>query len=144
MASPAVALPNGVPTPSSMHPDTGAESSPSITAATKRKRESSDDDEIQLNGINSNSAGTPVTGIFSDSSKRTRISKDSVRNYYLLLERCDTPSHPPSNCHAALPLVVDLMLRSYCSAPKLTIILMQIRHDTLDSQAPTPRVKPNQ
>ncbi|KAI8633495.1 hypothetical protein F5Y19DRAFT_243931 [Xylariaceae sp. FL1651] len=90
MASPAVALPNGVPTPSPMHIDANADPSQSIVAATKRKREPSEGDDKQLNGANSSSVGTPAAEPPLDSSKRTKISKDTVRNYYLLLERFDT------------------------------------------------------
>ncbi|GAW24585.1 hypothetical protein ANO14919_141740 [Xylariales sp. No.14919] len=97
MASPAVAPPNGVPTPSPLLLATDADASPSINAAIKRKRESSDDDDKQLNGAKSNRASTPAVEV-SDSFGRNKVSVETVRNYYLLLERFDpTPSilkHP--------------------------------------------------
>ncbi|KAI0454668.1 hypothetical protein F5B21DRAFT_514563 [Xylaria acuta] len=86
MASPAVALPNGVPTPSPMHADTNADVSQYTNTATKRKRESSDDGEEQPNGPNANGVGTSVT----EASMRNQISAETARNYYVLLERFDT------------------------------------------------------
>ncbi|KAI0448222.1 hypothetical protein F4803DRAFT_14127 [Xylaria telfairii] len=86
MASPAVALPNGVPTPSPMHVDTDADVSQFTTTATKRKRESSSDDDELPNGPDASSTGTSA----AEASKRNHISPETVRNYYLLLERFDT------------------------------------------------------
>ncbi|KAI1124621.1 hypothetical protein F5Y10DRAFT_25198 [Nemania abortiva] len=91
MASPAVALPNGVPTPSPMHLDDNVDASQSINAvsAIKRKREHSPDEAKQPNGTHSNSTGTPAAD-GSDSSTHNGISAEMVRNYYILLERLDT------------------------------------------------------
>lgn len=116
MASQAVALPNGgpIPAPSSMHLDTNTDISQSIIAATamKRKRESGDDDTKPINGTNSNSAGTPAPAASASaspgSSKRTRISKDTVRDYYILLERCDPlllPTKPLPHCTSSVYLL---------------------------------------
>ncbi|KAI0098173.1 hypothetical protein GGR51DRAFT_437396 [Nemania sp. FL0031] len=95
MASPAVALPNGVPTSSAspMHLDDNADASQSINAINavpaKRKRESSPDHDKQPNGTPSNSSGTPAPEN-ADSSARDEISVETVRDYYILLERLDT------------------------------------------------------
>ncbi|KAJ2968156.1 hypothetical protein NUW58_g10281 [Xylaria curta] len=86
MASPAVALPNGVPTPSAMQVDTNIDASQSVNAATKRKRELSDDDDEQPHSAHSNSPGSSVAEAF----RRNSISPETARNYYLLLERLDT------------------------------------------------------
>ncbi|KAI0872314.1 hypothetical protein GGS24DRAFT_502957 [Hypoxylon argillaceum] len=94
MASPAVALPNGVAAPSPMHLDGDADAaSQSINALpTKRKRESSHDRDTQPDSAHSRSTGTPESDTF-DSSKRIEISAEAIRNYYILLERLDpTPS----------------------------------------------------
>lgn len=111
MASPAVAFSNGVPTSSPMHLDpNNIASLQSITAATKRKRDSNDDDDKQLNGTNSNNFGTSMADVPSSSPKRTKISRDTVRNYYVLLQRCVTLFYPfPIRCHynVALPLHSD-------------------------------------
>ncbi|KAI0148674.1 hypothetical protein GGR57DRAFT_238253 [Xylariaceae sp. FL1272] len=101
MASPAVALANGVPSPSPMHldanPNANPDLSPSITATTKRKRDSTDDGDKQensSNGANTNNASTPA--LKTDWSEQTpsstliEISNDAVRDYYTLLERLDT------------------------------------------------------
>ncbi|KAI5922926.1 hypothetical protein F4810DRAFT_228298 [Camillea tinctor] len=104
MASPAVALPNGVPTP--MQLDTDADPAQSINSSTKRKRESSNVDEKQLpngiavNGINptnslaaitNNGSGTAAaaTTTFSSSNK-TKIDRSTVRDYFELLQSFDT------------------------------------------------------
>ncbi|KAI0554743.1 hypothetical protein F4679DRAFT_579084 [Xylaria curta] len=86
MASPAVALPNGVSSPSPMHVEANIDLSQSTNAATKRKRESSDDDEEQPTGPDASSTGTSAAEV----SKRNQISAETVRNYYQLLERYDT------------------------------------------------------
>ncbi|KAI0487013.1 hypothetical protein F4859DRAFT_510794 [Xylaria cf. heliscus] len=86
MASTAVALPNGVPTPSPMHIDVNADLSQSLNTATKRKRESSNDDDEQLDGPNTSSIDTSA----AEASKRNHISAETARNYYVLLVRFDT------------------------------------------------------
>ncbi|KAI1821609.1 hypothetical protein F4861DRAFT_450470 [Xylaria intraflava] len=94
MASPAIALPNGAPTPSPVHTDANADASQSINVASKRKRESSDDHDAQPNAISSITPGASAAEVASDSSaKRNMIPSDTVQDYYLLLERFDsTPS----------------------------------------------------
>ncbi|KAI0425583.1 hypothetical protein F5Y09DRAFT_95756 [Xylaria sp. FL1042] len=93
MASSVVAPMNGIATPSPMPLTPSADASPSINAAIKRKRESSDDNGKQLNGPSSNGPDTPVLDALSDSSDYNKISPEMVRNYYILLERLDpTPS----------------------------------------------------
>ncbi|KAI1277312.1 hypothetical protein F5Y07DRAFT_363746 [Xylaria sp. FL0933] len=93
MASSAVAPINGVATPSPMPLTPSADASQSISAAIKRKREPSHDDEKQVNGTGSNGPDTPIVDALSDSSDRNKVSPETVRNYYLLLERLDpTPS----------------------------------------------------
>ncbi|KAI1421446.1 hypothetical protein F5Y12DRAFT_705253 [Xylaria sp. FL1777] len=97
MASPAVAPPNGVPTPSPVLVTPSSEASQSINASTKRKRDSidddDDDDDKHLNYASSDGPGTPAVFPPSDSSERNKIPPETVRNYYLLLERLDpTPS----------------------------------------------------
>ncbi|KAI0531674.1 hypothetical protein GGR58DRAFT_222946 [Xylaria digitata] len=93
MASTTVAPANGVPMPSPMLLGTEADPSLSINASIKRKRESSDDDDKQLTDAGSYDAGTSAVKSPSDSSQRNKIPAETVRNYYLLLERFDpTPS----------------------------------------------------
>ncbi|KAI0968489.1 hypothetical protein F4678DRAFT_201195 [Xylaria arbuscula] len=88
-----VAPPNGVATPSPMHLTPEADASQSINASVKRKRESSDEDDKQLNGAGSSDPGTPAGDAYSDSSERNKIPQETIRDYYLLLERLDpTPS----------------------------------------------------
>ncbi|KAI1187536.1 hypothetical protein F5B17DRAFT_317710 [Nemania serpens] len=111
MASPTVALPNRVSAPSPMHLDTNPDASQSINATavtpSKRKRESShddDDDDRQPNRARSDSTGPSAVNAasadISDSSKRNKTSAQTLRNYYLLLERLD-PS--PSILKRPLP-----------------------------------------
>ncbi|KAI1193056.1 hypothetical protein F5X97DRAFT_53704 [Nemania serpens] len=111
MESSTIALPNRVPAPSPMHLDTNPDASQSInpTAVTpsKRKRESSHDDDKQSNGARSDStapsaanANANADSDVSDSSKRNKTSAETLRNYYLLLERFD-PS--PSILKRPLP-----------------------------------------
>ncbi|KAI1112367.1 hypothetical protein F5Y14DRAFT_271065 [Nemania sp. NC0429] len=115
MASPIVALINRVPTPSPMHLDSNPDPEQSIHAAavtpSKRKRESSqdgddDDDDRPSKGVRSDSAGPSSANApsssshISDFSKRPKTSAETLRNYYLLLERLD-PS--PSILKRPLP-----------------------------------------
>ncbi|KAI0202826.1 hypothetical protein F4808DRAFT_59944 [Astrocystis sublimbata] len=90
MASPGVAISNGVGTPSPMPMSvdtTTPEISQSTNTATKRKRGSSDNDEDERsNGSDADSVGTPA----AEASMRYHISLDTVRDYYLLLESFDT------------------------------------------------------
>ncbi|KAI1636013.1 hypothetical protein F4809DRAFT_641876 [Biscogniauxia mediterranea] len=101
MASPAVALPNGVPTP--MQLDADADPAQSINSSTKRKRESSNVDEKQQpNGIAANgvsptnppaaaAAANNAAGASSSSSANaTRIDRSTVRDYFELLQSFDT------------------------------------------------------
>lgn len=109
MASPTVALPNRVSAPSPMHLDTNPDASQSINATavtpSKRKRESShddDDDDRQPNRARSDSTGPSAVNAasadISDSSKRNKTSAQTLRNYYLLLERCGISRPPSSHC----------------------------------------------
>ncbi|KAK5625235.1 hypothetical protein RRF57_000951 [Xylaria bambusicola] len=82
----AVAHPNGVSTPTPMHPASDLDASQSINAAVKRKRESSDDDD----GKQLNAPDTSAVHASSDSAERNETSPEMIRNYYLLLERFDT------------------------------------------------------
>ncbi|KAI0506491.1 hypothetical protein F5B22DRAFT_650604 [Xylaria bambusicola] len=86
MASPAVAQPNRVSTPTPIYPTPDADASQSINAAVKRKRESSDDDD----GKQLNVPDTSAIDANSDSAERNKTSPEMIQNYYLLLERFDT------------------------------------------------------
>ncbi|KAI0007909.1 hypothetical protein F4779DRAFT_628799 [Xylariaceae sp. FL0662B] len=109
MASPAVALPNGVPTPMmQQHSDAIAninttntnantntipdvDMAQSINASTKRKRESSDAGEKQPNGLNFLN-GTPTPPIDTNNNT-TKVDKPTIRRYYEVLQTFDiTPS----------------------------------------------------
>ncbi|KAL7619507.1 hypothetical protein AAE478_010047 [Parahypoxylon ruwenzoriense] len=107
MASPAIALPNGVPTPvqlansnantaiSSSSPDVDINTAQSITTSIKRKRESSDAGDKQPNGVNANRI-TPTATSTANSlsgSAAAKIDQPTIRNYYDVLKRFDpTPS----------------------------------------------------
>ncbi|KAI1331573.1 hypothetical protein F5Y16DRAFT_271375 [Xylariaceae sp. FL0255] len=89
MASSSINLLNGVPTPSPIPADnSNLDPSQSINAATKRKREPSEDDGKQLNGVN-----PPAAPDSTDSIPTIKLSPDALRDYYTLLKRFDsTPS----------------------------------------------------
>lgn len=90
-----------------MQVDTEADTSHSINAATKRKREPSDDGDKQPNSADSNDSDAPAVDGDVEPPKRTEISKDMVRNYFLLLERCGISMHPLicSRIVSLLPIV---------------------------------------
>ncbi|GAP92125.1 hypothetical protein SAMD00023353_6600030 [Rosellinia necatrix] len=93
MASPVVALPNGAPASSPMHLDPKPDASHPVVATTKRKRESSTDDDRLPNGADVDSSDALPVEAASDPSKRNLISTEMTQNYYLLLQRFDpTPS----------------------------------------------------
>ncbi|KAI1430888.1 hypothetical protein GGR50DRAFT_145830 [Xylaria sp. CBS 124048] len=90
MASSAIALSNGASMPSPVPLDANANSMQSINVASKRKRELGDDD-AQRNVGSSSTASAHVAGAPPDSAgRRNTISDDTIRNYFLLLERLDT------------------------------------------------------
>jgi hypothetical protein len=124
MASPAVALPNGVPVPSpspvNQEANPEGDDSQSINAATKRKRESTDSDDKQLNGAGSGSAGTPAAEAPSDSNTNTHISHEIVREYYDVLARYEL------SYYSSTLLVCTAIITSYghtsCRFPSLTCL----------------------
>jgi len=148
MASPAVAIPNGVPvpSPSPMNQDANpdGDDSQSINAATKRKRESTDSDDKQLNGAGSGSAGTPAAEAPSDSKTNTDISQETVREYYSVLAR-----YGPLITHRTLLMCTTIVIshgHSSCRFPSLTCLpLFSRSFDTTPSilKRPLPERDPN-
>ncbi|KAI1413360.1 hypothetical protein F5Y13DRAFT_189268 [Hypoxylon sp. FL1857] len=110
MASPAIALPNGVPAPMQLSnnnanasvaansPNTASDSevntAQSITnTSIKRKRESTDLADSPPNGLNINRITPTSTNSVSPPSSTTKVDQPTIRNYFEVLQRFDpTPS----------------------------------------------------
>ncbi|KAI8956466.1 hypothetical protein F5Y11DRAFT_194781 [Daldinia sp. FL1419] len=116
MASPAIALPNGVPAPMQVNnsnnnnntevdtnsnansPDAGADSdvntAQSIASSSiKRKRESSDAGDRPPNGLAIDRITPTATDAASPLPSATKVDQPTIRNYYEVLQRLDpTPS----------------------------------------------------